>query len=74
MYIGLKDKHGNKIFTGDIFSGGFDGDPRIVEWGEPEASFYVYDNGNTHYFLSSINPENEEVVGNIHDNPELFTT
>lgn len=77
QYTGLKDKNGKMIFEGDVvcgINGSFNGCP--CEWGpfpieydESEAKFRVplwgthENNDRTHWF---------EIIGNIHDNPELL--
>jgi uncharacterized phage protein (TIGR01671 family) len=74
QYTGMVDKHGTKIFEGDIidFFGRSDGDGYgVVKYDAYETEFgFEYDNiyrslGRNFY------PENIEVVGNIYDNPEL---
>ena len=67
QYTGLTDKNGTKIFAGDIVKGTFFGFPFTVEdyvfsivWQEDVTGY------RANYF------ENVEVIGNIHDNPELL--
>lgn len=67
QFTGLIDKNGKKIFEGDIVKGIFYGFPLPIEnfvltigWQEDVAGY------KANYF------EDVEVIGNIHDNPELI--
>lgn len=66
QYTNLTDKNGKKIFEWDIVKGTFLGFPSPLQdyvltigWQEDVAGY------GANYF------ENIEVIGNIHDNPEL---
>ena len=75
QYTGLKDRNGNEICEGDIVLDYYDGeDAFIVEWDKDTVSFILTDTDNMicvnfdNYF-----PDKElEVIGNIHENPELL--
>lgn len=81
QYTGLTDKNGKKIFEGDIFrelDGGMNNIPRMVCWDERHLKWkcplvkkhWAY--GYNDCSLWMIHGEKIEVIGNIHDNPELL--
>ena len=75
QYTGLTDKNGTRIFEGDILSAhlddGYPENETMLEvvwhnngwYGKNGKFFDDFDNGFEKYF---------EVIGNIHDNPELL--
>lgn len=68
---GLEDRHGNPIFEGDILRGGPDEIYRVI-WNPYCASFQWEDAiGYSDGFLHLVYPNRMEVIGNIHDNPDL---
>ena len=71
QYTGLKDKNGTKIFEGDI--GRRRDDIFLIDWSEEKAAFVMvfYDYMCEILYLEEM-WDDAEVIGNIHDNPELL--
>jgi uncharacterized phage protein (TIGR01671 family) len=65
QFTGLKDKHGNKIFEGDIVRNEHE-KTRVVNF--KEGSFLVED----FYFGSIGAGMGLEIIGNVHENLELL--
>ena len=72
QYTGLKDKNGTKIFDGDILQQ--KEFKMIVEYSNKYASFCIKNKkwAFLHYFGEAVDSEKCEIIGNIHDNPELL--
>ena len=81
QFSGLTDKNGKKIFEGDIIhelDGSMDNIARVVRWDEAYMEYtcplvkkhWCY--GYNECSLWMMHSENIEVIGNIHDNPELL--
>lgn len=79
QYTGLTDKNGKKIFEGDIIEASdFSAEDGygVIEWDDDIARFAIigellacdFDN----YRVPSHWGRDVEVIGNIHDNPELI--
>ncbi len=77
QFTGLIDKNGNKIFEGDIISTDLARDFLVVEFKGGAFVFNCNDGEDDYY--DHINASHElddeykygDVIGNIHDNPEL---
>ena len=81
QFTGLTDKNGKKIFEGDIckFREWDNGEMCWIGHVHFEHCQFIISGGankecpsNFHLVLSRFSPENIEVIGNIHDNPELL--
>lgn len=79
QYTGLKDRNGKEIYEGDLL--GSKG--KVIGWVKGGVRGYCYDvvyinhpAGESDWSLYSTfkddYPEQIEVIGNIHDNPELL--
>jgi uncharacterized phage protein (TIGR01671 family) len=83
QFTGLKDKNGKEIYEGDVLFYDFDGDSYPEEAVKANL-ICVYERHNGWFSFNHTAEENEdgylwyemrnrcEVIGNIHENPELL--
>ena len=76
QFTGLKDKNGKEIYEGDtlnMFQGfGCEWKPRIVTVNYRPASFWVDFDFGCQSFILDDHDCSFEIIGNIHQNPELL--
>lgn len=72
QYTGLTDKNGVKIFEGDIVSISKEDERGVVRWEDSDATYVIGCDDNIDLsFLENFLGIDVEVIGSIHDNPEL---
>lgn len=71
QYIGQDDIHGKKIFEHDILRAA-NATLFVVEWDNAHSRFMGYPvEGHREVYIDEVSYK--EIIGNIHDNPELLT-
>ena len=68
QYTGLKDKNGKEIYEGDIVKAG--GRIYEVAWFEKDGGWFCFRENDSVY--TPLYHLKGEVIGNIHENPELL--
>ena len=78
QFTGLTDKNGKKIFEGDIvltvYDNGVRGSCYVVEMSNERGGWFPFatDDGCGCCSCEVCSTDNAEIIGNIHDNPELL--
>lgn len=73
QYIGRTDKNGKKIFEGHIVRHPYLTSPQVVHWNDEWCAFGpIFDARPIEVLPLLSETDMIEVIGNIHDNPELL--
>lgn len=71
-YTGLKDQSGQEIYEGDVLKWDEDDESSVVVYDPQNALFGMQYKDGRIYGLYDCQQKELEVIGNIHDNPELL--
>lgn len=69
--LDLKDKNGNTLFDGDVYRDAL-GRQYVVEYSRDRAQFLAKNTQWTSVVFRTFDNAFSEIIGNIHDNPELW--
>lgn len=69
-YVGRNDQENNEIYEKDIIESQ-GGSRFIVEWGEAEAGFYLFEINGCRTFYFEDDSETYKIIGNTFENPDL---
>ena len=70
QYTGIDDSNGKKIFENDIVKEGCNGLAGVIIWCNSLGTYRIANFGEDYTIKDA--PFEWEVIGNIHDNPELL--